>query len=74
MVIESPKIVVITMMEDMAAKGKAEKEAEVVVYQEYMKWCDKTTSADPFLPKPRMPTEMNVANGFSIGFQSCRSM
>jgi len=34
---------VITMMEDMAAKGKAEKEAEVVVYQEYMKWCDKTT-------------------------------
>merc|ERR1719163_55183 len=31
------------MMEDMAAKGKAEKEAEVAVYQEYMKWCDKTT-------------------------------
>merc|ERR1719506_1023817 len=34
---------VITMMEEMSAKGKAEKEAEVVVYQEYMKWCDKTT-------------------------------
>merc|ERR1719163_1980936 len=34
---------VITMMEDMAAKGKAEKEAEVVVYQEYVKFCDKTT-------------------------------
>jgi len=33
---------VITMMEDMAAKGKAEKEAEIAVYQEYMKWCDKT--------------------------------
>merc|ERR1719421_347597 len=30
------------MMEDMAAKGKAEKEAEIAVYQEYMKWCDKT--------------------------------
>merc|ERR1719327_2126755 len=31
------------MMEDMAAKGKAEKEAEIAVYQEYMKWCDKTS-------------------------------
>merc|ERR1719498_2341659 len=30
------------MMEEMAAKGKAEKEAEIAVYQEYMKWCDKT--------------------------------
>merc|ERR1719163_569439 len=34
---------VITMMEDMAAKGKAEKEAEIATYKEYMKWCDKTT-------------------------------
>jgi hypothetical protein len=34
---------VITMMEDMAAKGKAEKEAEIATYQKYMKWCDKTT-------------------------------
>jgi len=34
---------VITMMEEMAAKGAAEKEAEIVVYKEYMKWCDKTT-------------------------------
>merc|ERR1719324_1742546 len=31
------------MMEDMAAKGKAEKEAEIAVYQEYMKFCDKTS-------------------------------
>jgi peptidoglycan hydrolase CwlO-like protein len=34
---------VITMMEDMAAKGKAEKEAEIATYQAYMKWCDKTS-------------------------------
>merc|ERR1719163_555991 len=34
---------VITMMEDMAAKGAAEKEAEIATYQKYMKWCDKTT-------------------------------
>merc|ERR1719502_1564187 len=31
------------MMEDMAAKGKAEKAAEIETYKEYMKWCDKTT-------------------------------
>merc|ERR1719163_301286 len=34
---------VITMMEDMAAKGAAEKEAEIATYKKYMKWCDKTT-------------------------------
>jgi len=34
---------VITMMEDMAAKGAAEKKAEIATYQKYMKWCDKTT-------------------------------
>jgi hypothetical protein len=34
---------VITMMEDMAAKGKAEKEAEIATYKAYMKWCDKTS-------------------------------
>merc|ERR1719163_2073729 len=34
---------VITMMEDMAAKGEAEKKAEIATYQKYMKWCDQTT-------------------------------
>jgi peptidoglycan hydrolase CwlO-like protein len=34
---------VITMMEEMAAKGAAEKEAEIATYKEYVKWCDKTT-------------------------------
>ena len=34
---------VITMMEEMAAKGAAEKEAEIATYKQYMKWCDKTT-------------------------------
>merc|ERR1719163_1713784 len=34
---------VITMMEDMAAKGAAEKEAEIATYKKYVKWCDKTT-------------------------------
>merc|ERR1719502_1507481 len=31
------------MMEDMAAKGKAEKAAEIETYKKYMKWCDKTS-------------------------------
>merc|ERR550537_612521 len=31
------------MMEDMAAKGEAEKKAEIATYQKYMKWCDQTT-------------------------------
>merc|ERR1719163_2712794 len=34
---------VITMMEEMAAKGAAEKEAEIATYKEYVKFCDKTT-------------------------------
>merc|ERR1719163_2079397 len=34
---------VITMMEDMAAKGAAEKEAEIATYKKYVKFCDKTT-------------------------------
>merc|ERR1719506_2711168 len=34
---------VITMMEEMAAKGAAEKEAEIATYKEYVKWCDKTS-------------------------------
>merc|ERR1719163_2192409 len=34
---------VITMMEDMAAKGAAEKEAEIATYKKYVKWCGKTT-------------------------------
>merc|ERR1719502_2586029 len=31
------------MMEDMAAKGKAEKAAEIATYQKYVKWSDKTS-------------------------------
>merc|ERR1719271_649485 len=31
------------MMEEMSAKGAAEKEAEIATYREYVKWCDKTT-------------------------------
>merc|ERR1719506_3676935 len=34
---------VITKMEEMSAKGAAEKEAEIATYKQYMKWCDKTT-------------------------------
>merc|ERR1719506_1138764 len=34
---------VITMMEEMSAKGAAEKEAEIATYKEYVKFCDKTT-------------------------------
>merc|ERR1719506_3649197 len=34
---------VITMMEEMSAKGAAEKEAEIATYKQYVKWCDKTT-------------------------------
>jgi hypothetical protein len=34
---------VITMMEEMAAKGASEKEAEIATYKQYVKWCDKTT-------------------------------
>merc|ERR1719506_1756361 len=34
---------VITMMEEMSAKGAAEKEAEIATYKQYMKWCDKTS-------------------------------
>merc|ERR1719235_1944882 len=31
------------MMEEMAAKGAAEKEAEIATYKEYVKWCDNTS-------------------------------
>merc|ERR1719506_1723152 len=34
---------VITMMEEMSAKGKAEKAAEIETYKKYVKFCDKTT-------------------------------
>merc|ERR1719506_1429309 len=34
---------VITMMEEMSAKGAAEKEAEIATYKEYVKFCDKTS-------------------------------
>jgi predicted RNase H-like nuclease (RuvC/YqgF family) len=33
---------VISMMEEMMAKGKAEKESEAVQHGEYMQWCEKT--------------------------------
>merc|ERR1719506_2891144 len=34
---------VITMMEEMSAKGAAEKAAEIETYKKYVKFCDKTT-------------------------------
>merc|ERR1719506_1858029 len=34
---------VITKMEEMSAKGAAEKEAKIATYKEYVKFCDKTT-------------------------------
>jgi hypothetical protein len=34
---------VISMMEEMATKGAAEKEAEIATFKAYTKWCDQTT-------------------------------